>query len=145
SPTHSVAQAQTALRTLAERWRGSALRERQAFQTWFREFCDALGVDPPGATNADNYCFELARRIVRADDSETTGYIDCWKAGHVAVEAKASGTGLNEALLRRAFTQLHGYVNAEHGSIPPYLMVVDVPHELIIWNGWSGRFGGFSR
>jgi hypothetical protein len=48
-------------------------------------------------------------------------------------------------LLRRAYNQLHGYVNAEHGTIPPYLMVVDVPHEMIIWDGWTGRFGGFAR
>ncbi len=144
-PSKSIPESQVALRALAERWRTSALKERQAFQTWFHEFCDALGVERPGADGGDSYCFELPRRMIRTDDSETVGFIDCWKAGHFAMEAKASGSGFNDALLRRAFTQLHGYVHAEHGTIPPYLMVVDVPHELIIWDGWSGRFGGFAR
>ncbi|MEO8479038.1 MAG: type IIL restriction-modification enzyme MmeI [Gemmatimonadota bacterium] len=144
-PTRSVAQAQVELRTLAGKWRDSKLGETQAFQTWFHDFCDALGVPSPGPEGSDEYSFEFSRKYLRPDGSEASGRIDCWKSGHVAVEAKASGTGLNEALLRRAYNQLHGYVNAEHGTIPPYLMVVDVPHELIIWDGWTGRFGGFAR
>lgn len=67
------------------------------------------------------------------------------KDGGASEVAHAPTPAGREALLRRAYNQLHGYVNAEHGTIPPYLMVVDVPHELIIWDGWTGRFGGFAR
>lgn len=143
-PTRTVPQAQSALRELAARWQHSELKERQAFQTWFREFCDALGVEPPGPEGAGSYCFELPVKVITAEGQESTNYIDCWKAGHVAVEAKASGKGTNEILLRKAFKQLTNYVAAEPGTIPPYLMVVDVPRELILWDAWNGRFGGFA-
>jgi hypothetical protein len=54
-----------------------------------------MGVGRPGPEHDLDYCFDLPRKMFRADDTETTGLIDCWKAGHFAVEAKASGTGLN--------------------------------------------------
>jgi hypothetical protein len=41
-----------ALRALADRWAGSTLKETQAFQTWFHEFCDALGAARPGPAGA---------------------------------------------------------------------------------------------
>ncbi|MEZ4377194.1 MAG: type IIL restriction-modification enzyme MmeI [Gemmatimonadales bacterium] len=129
---------------MAERWDGSTLGEKQAFQTWFIEFCDALGVERPAPDGGGTYCFELPVKVITPDGGNTTNFIDCWKAGHVAIEAKASGKGSNEVLLRKAYRQLTNYVAAEPGTIPPYLMVVDVARELIIWDAWSGRFGGFA-
>lgn len=108
-PTLTLDQAAAELRKLHEEWRGSTLNERAAFQTWFDRFCRALGVDPPGPAYGEDYRFEkpVTRSLERGD---STGYIDCWKAGHFAVEAKAGGSESNEPLLRRAFRQLSDYV-----------------------------------
>jgi hypothetical protein len=144
-PLPTPADASTALRALAERWRASTLGEKQAFQHWFLEFCDALGVDRPSPNAADDYCFEKSVALQRHDLTDGVGRIDCWKAGHFAVEAKGTGSkGSSEIHLRRAFKQVSDYVAAEPGTVPPYLMVVDVPRELIIWEGWRGGFGGFA-
>ncbi|MEO5799167.1 MAG: DNA methyltransferase [Gemmatimonadales bacterium] len=140
-----VSQAAIALRTLNQRWRSSPLGEKQAFQLWFIEFCDALGVARPSPAGNGSYCFEQPVKVLTDIGNETTNFIDCWKAGHIAVEAKASGgKGTNDIHLRKAYKQLTQYVAAEPGTVPPYLMVVDVPHELIIWEGWRGGFGGFA-
>lgn len=145
-PLPTPAEVTPKLRTLAERWRTSTLGERQAFQSWFRDFCGALGVDQPAPHENGVYCFEQPVKAITADGNLTTNFIDCWKAGHFAVEAKATGNGEGpkDVPLRKAFKQLTQYVAAEPGTIPPYLMVVDVPRELIIWEGWRGGFGGFA-
>ncbi|MBP9896931.1 MAG: class I SAM-dependent DNA methyltransferase [Gemmatimonadales bacterium] len=145
-PLPTPAEVAPALRTLAERWATSTLGERQAFQSWFRDFCDALGVDQPAPHEQGTYCFEQPVKVITADGNLATNFIDCWKAGHFAVEAKATGNGEGpkDVPLRKAFKQLTQYVAAEPGTIPPYLMVVDVPRELIIWEGWRGGFGGFA-
>ena len=51
----------------------------------------------------------MTRSLERGD---STDFIDCWKAGHFAVEAKVGGSESNEPLLRRAFRQLSDYVAA---------------------------------
>ncbi|MDX2262260.1 MAG: type IIL restriction-modification enzyme MmeI [Gemmatimonadales bacterium] len=145
-PLPTPAGVAPALRSLAERWAASTLGERQAFQSWFRDFCDALGVDQPAPHEEGTYCFEQPVKVITADGNLATNFIDCWKAGHFAVEAKATGKGdgPKDVPLRKALKQLTQYVAAEPGTIPPYLMVVDVPRELIIWEGWRGGFGGFA-
>ncbi|HET9066739.1 MAG TPA: DNA methyltransferase [Gemmatimonadales bacterium] len=144
SPSRSPAEAATELRQLADRWRGTTLGERQAFQPWFLEFCDALGVERPAPDGSGTYCFEQPVKVITTEGALTTNFIDCWKDKHVAVEAKATGApdGAKDVPLRKAYKQLRDYVAAVPGTIPPYLMVVDVPRELIIWDGWNG-FGGF--
>jgi hypothetical protein len=142
---HPPAEAARLLRDLAARWRASTLGEKQAFQHWFLEFCDALGAARPSPDAADDYCFEKPVHLQRTDWTDGVGRIDCWKAGHVAIEAKGSGgKGSSEIHLRKAFKQLSDYVAAEPGTVPPYLIVVDVPRELIVWEGWRGGFGGFA-
>lgn len=145
-PLPTPAEVAPALRSLAERWAASTLGERQAFQSWFRDFCGALGVDQPAPHENGTYCFEQPVKVITADGNLATNFIDCWKAGHFGVEAKATGNGEGpkDVPLRKAFKQLTQYVAAEPGTIPPYLMVVDVPRELIIWEGWRGGFGGFA-
>ncbi|MEO5824955.1 MAG: DNA methyltransferase [Gemmatimonadales bacterium] len=144
-PSRSIPEAAAELAALADRWRNSKLSEKQSFQSWFTELCAALGVERPGPDHGDAYCFEKPIRVLRPDGSDGQGFIDCWKAGHVAVEAKATGSaGTNDVPLRKAFKQLSDYVSAEPGTIPPYLMVVDVPRELIVWEGWGKPFGGFA-
>jgi hypothetical protein len=143
SPSGGADSAAIALAELNERWRTSTLGEKQAFQHWFLEFCDALGVERPSPNAADDYCFEKSVALQRHDLTDGVGRIDCWKAGHFAVEAKgSSGKGSSEIHLRKAFKQVSDYVAAEPVTVPPYLMVVDVPRELIIWAGWRGGIGG---
>src|SRR5690606_14266059 len=77
------------------------------FQHWFLEFCDALGAARPSPNAADDYCFEKPVHLQRTDWTDGVGRIDCWKAGHVAIEAKGSGgKGSSEIHLRKAFKQL---------------------------------------
>ena len=132
------------LRALAERWADNDASERSSFQSWLIDFAAALGVGTP-VPPTDDYCFELPIHVVDREGRETTNYIDCWKAGHFAIEAKASGTDArNDTLLRKAYGQLRNYVPHVSGDAPPYLMVVDVPRTLIVWDRWSGSFGDFA-
>ena len=143
-PPHSPTDAARALRDMSSRWRASGLGERQAFHSWFLDFCAALGIDAPAPDGADSYCFEQPVKVISGEGAETTNFIDLWKAGHVALEAKAGGTASNDVLMRKAFRQVKSYIAAEPGTVPPYLMVVDVPRELIVWDRWSGAFGDFA-
>ena len=135
------------LKQLADRWSATTGTERAIFQTWLLEFCAALGVQAPGALTGE-YQFELPVPMVDRDGRESTNFIDCWKAGHFALEAKASGGGASaardDALLRKAFGQVRNYVAHVPGDAPPYLMVVDVPRTLIVWDRWSGAYGDYA-
>jgi len=140
----SPADAAPHLRQLAESWRETHANERASFQPWMIRFCEALGVSPPDQPT-DDYRFELPVRVVDRDGNTTTNFIDCWKAGHFALEAKASDEGKRtDALLRKAFGQVRTYVAHVSGNPPPYLMVVDVPRTLIVWDRWSGAYGDFA-
>lgn len=131
------------LRALAERWSGVDANERAAFQTWFLQFCEALGVPAP-STPTDDYRFELPVRVVDREGELATNFIDAWHAGHFAMEAKMSDPARNnDALLRKAFGQVRNYVSHVSGTPPPYLMVVDVPRTLMLWDRWSGSYGDF--
>ncbi len=131
------------LQALAEAWTGAVVTERSAFQTWMLAFCDALGVPGPNPPSADHQ-FELPVSVVERDGRETTNFIDYWKAGHCALEAKATDVPeTNDQPLRKAFGQVRNYVSHVKGPLPPFLMVVDVPRTLIVWDRWSGQYGGF--
>lgn len=143
-PTISPAEAAPRLKALAEAWQGNTANEKAVFQMWWIAFCEALGVPGPATPPTDDDRFELAILTVERDGRESTNYIDYWKAGHAAVEAKASEPGRsNEQLLVKAFGQVRNYA-ANTGTVPPYLMVVDVPKTIIVWDKWSGNFGGFA-
>ena len=140
---HSLESVSTRLRTLAESWAPSIGSERAAFQGWLIGFCEALDVPAPVPPTA-GYTFELPVRVTERDGRETTNFIDCWKAGHFALEAKATDVADgNDAPLRKAFGQVRNYAAHTKGASPPYLMVVDVPRTLIVWDRWSGEYGGF--
>ncbi len=131
------------IRELAERWAGPPVTERAAFHGWLLEFCDSLGVDRP-TPPTDAYTFELHVKPVDKLGNTGDGYIDLWKAGHFALEAKATGVAEeNDQPLRKAFGQVRNYVSHVKGTLPPFLMVVDVPRTLIVWDRWSGEYGGF--
>lgn len=131
------------LRALAEAWRTSSSSERASFQPWLIQFCEALGVPAP-VPPAEHYTFELPVKVIDREGRESTNFIDCWKAGHFALEAKATDVAEgNDQPLRKAFGQVRNYVAHTKGVAPPFLMVVDVPRTLIVWDRWSGEYGGF--
>jgi len=131
------------LRHLADEWRHVDANERASFQTWFLKFCEALEVPGPVPPH-DDYRFELPVKVVDREGSESSNFIDCWKAGHFALEAKATGEEKPERALRRAFGQVRNYAAHVFGDNPPFLMVVDVPRTLIVWDRWSGSYGDFA-
>ena len=138
------AESSPRLRALAESWKNVDANERASFQTWFLQFCDALGVPAP-LTPTDDYRFELPVKVVDREGELATNFIDAWHAAHFAMEAKMSDPAVrnNDALLRKAFGQVRNYVSHVSGTPPPYLMVVDVPRTLMIWDRWSGSYGDF--
>ena len=143
APTRTPVEAAQALRELAERWAGVEANERASFQTWFLEFCAALGVPAPSPPT-DEYRFELPVRVVDREGELATNFIDAWYNGHFAMEAKMSEPNRNnDALLRKAFGQVRTYVSHVSGTPPPYLMVVDVHRTLIVWDRWTGSYGDF--
>ena len=144
-----IAQAAERLQQLAHDWKDVTANERSVFQTWLVRFCEALGVEPP-VPPRDAYRFELPVHIIDREGRESTNFIDCWKTDHFALEAKASGAGnaplgeRDDTLLRKAFGQVRNYVAHVSGDAPPYLMVVDVPRLLIVWDRWSGAYGDYA-
>lgn len=131
------------LRDLTASWASTQASERASFQPWLIQFCDALGVPAP-VPPTEQYQFEYPVRVIDRDGREATNFIDCWKAGHFALEAKATDVAeANEQPLRKAFGQVRNYVAHTKGAAPPFLMVVDVPRTLIVWDRWSGEYGGF--
>ena len=132
------------LRQLAERWSGVQSAERSNFQLYLTELTDALGAERPRPAGA-GYCFEHPVRVVSRDGSESTNFIDLYKQGHFVLEAKDQERDEGDStLLRRAFGQALSYAVALEGSRPPYLLVLDVGKSLIVWDRWSGSYGGFN-
>lgn len=132
------------LAQLTERWKDAPPAERANFQSYVIHLCEALGVEPPGRAES-GYEFERPIRITERDGTETTNFVDCWKAGHFAIEGKHLKVREQESedlRLRRAFGQVKNYVSALDQR-PPYIMVLDVGRTLLLWDRWSGDYGGF--
>jgi hypothetical protein len=117
--------------------------ERANAQLYISELCDALGVDRPRPAGT-GYQFELPVRVVARDGTESTNFIDCWYAGHFALEAKDGDAASDGLLLRKAFGQVRNYAAHVPGTPPPYLFVLDVARTLLVWDRWNGDYGGFS-
>jgi hypothetical protein len=143
-----MAEVATSLAALAERWAGARAGERANLQLYLVELCDALRVGRP-QPRGTGYEFELQIHAITVEGAESANFIDCWKAGHFALEGKddqrqRQGRASNEALLRRAYGQVRNYVHHVPGEAPPpYLMVLDVAKTLIVWDRWAGTYGGF--
>jgi hypothetical protein len=139
-----VAPSTQNLRDLAARWATAAAAERANYQLYLTELADALGVERPRPAGG-GYCFEHPVKVVARDGTEATNFIDLYKAGHFVLEAKDAGDDARSAeLLRRAFGQARTYAAAVPGTPPPYLLVVDVGRTLLVWDRWSGSYGGFN-
>ncbi|HEU4753647.1 MAG TPA: type IIL restriction-modification enzyme MmeI, partial [Armatimonadota bacterium] len=132
------------LQALADRWSGAAAAERANAQSYLIELCEALGVEPPRPAGS-GYEFEFPLKVVARDGTESTNYVDLYKAGYFALEAKDSEANRsNDVLLRKAFGQVRTYAGQLAGERPPYLLVLDVARTMMVWDRWSGDYGGFS-
>lgn len=132
------------LQELAERWSDADPGERSNFQLYLTELTEALGVSRP-RPKGGGYEFEFPVRVVEPDGTETTKPADLYKEGCFVLEAKDLEEGRsNEALVRRAYGQVRGYVTHLPGDPPPYLLVLDVGRLLIVWDRWTGTYGGFN-
>jgi len=133
-----------ALRALAERWAPAQPAERANFQTYLSELCAALGVVPPRPAGT-GYQFEYPVKVVARDGTEAVNFLDCYKAGHFALEAKDYEIGRSsDLLLRKAFGQVRTYASYVPEERPPYLIVLDVGKTLLVWDRWNGDYGGFN-
>jgi hypothetical protein len=136
------------LQDLARRWEASRAHERASAQPYLIELCEALGVERPRPPGSD-YEFEYTIDAITVEGRESKNFIDLWKAGYFALEAKDDAVGANngrpnETLLRKAFGQVRNYVAHTNGGPPPYLMVLDVARTLVVWDRWSGTYGGYN-
>jgi hypothetical protein len=78
-------------------------------------------VAAPAPSDSGRYQFELPVHVTERDGQTTTNFIDCWEAGHFALEGRATGDDLpNENRLRKAFGQVRTYVAHVFGDAPPY-------------------------
>ena len=128
---------------LAERWSSARPAELANAQSYLSELADALGVERPRpAGSGFEYNFPIS--VVGRDGKETKNFIDLFRQGHFLLEAKhTAGAGSNEASMRRAFGQALSYTAHVPGGPPPFLMVLDVARSLLVWDRWSGTYGGF--
>lgn len=132
------------LASMMGRWEGAAASEQAALQGFILDLCQALGVTPP-TPPADDYRFEYPVHVIDRDGNLANNRIDCYRAGLFALEGKATGhASADDSRMRRAFGQVRTYVAHVSGNPPPYLMVLDLPRHLMVWDRWSGRYGDFS-
>lgn len=118
------------------RWSAATGSELANAQSFVRELCDLLGVEPPHpATDdptANAYVFERAISFQNPDGSTSPGRIDLYKRECFVLESKKvkagpATKGFDDALLR-ARTQAENYARAlpaDEGR-PPFVVVVDV-------------------
>jgi hypothetical protein len=133
-----------ALRALAEKWNAVPAAERANFQSYVTELCEALGVERP-RPRGSGYEFEYPVTTTdRKSGKDTTNFIDLYRQGHFILEGKhtdAAELG-EERAMGRAYGQAKGYAgDVAHGP-PPYLMVMNVARTLLVWDRWSGNYGG---
>ena len=132
------------LAELAERWTDADAGERSNAQLYVTELCEALDVPGP-QPKGSGYEFEFPVKVVEADGTETTKPADLFRQDHFLLEAKDIEKGKSdESLLRKAYGQARGYVTHLPGDPPPYLLVLDVGRELLVWDRWNGTYGGFT-
>jgi hypothetical protein len=132
-----------ALRALAETWDAVPAAERANFQSYVSELCDALGVARP-RPRGSGYEFEHPVTTTdRRTGRDTTNFIDLYRERTFILEAKHTDAGSGaDRVLGAAYGQAKGYAgDVAHGP-PPYLMVMNVARTLLVWDRWSGSYGG---
>jgi|GEM_PF-3300425 len=87
------------LRALDTRWSNAAPAERANFQSYLIDLCDAIGVPRPGPAARGGgavreglaYQFEFPVQTTTRADTIATNFVDLYKAGCFALEARDSG------------------------------------------------------
>jgi hypothetical protein len=138
------------LRDLNDRFTDVGAAERANYQIYLMKLCEAIGVEEPrpaavGGRVAEHtaYQFEFPVQTTTRDGVVSTNFIDLYKSGCFALEAKQSADGASaNTLLTKAFGQVSNYAR-DLSDRPPYIMVLDVGKTLIIWDRWQGSYGGF--
>ncbi len=126
------------------RWNDVAVSEKAALQSFLLDLFTALGVSAP-VPPRDDYHFEYRVDVVDREGNLAVNYIDCYRADLFALEGKATHiVGGDDNRMRKAFGQVRTYVAHVSGNPPPYLMVLDLPRHLMLWDRWSGRYGDFA-
>lgn len=139
------------LRALADRWAHVGAAERANYQLYLIELAEAIGVERPRpapqggrVAEAAPYHFEYPVQATTRDGATTTNFIDLYKQGCFALEAKDAVDGSsNLRMLTGAFGQVSNYAK-DLSERPPYIMVLDVGKTLIVWDRWAGTYGGFN-
>lgn len=132
-----------AVQQFIARWSAVTASELSTAQSFVRELCDLLNVEPPHPTEAQDYMFERPITFQHGDGSTSAGRIDCYRRGHFVLEAKklkagAATKGFDDALLR-ARAQAEGYARALPAADgrPPFLLVVDVGNVIEVYAEFS--------
>lgn len=141
----------TRLRELQTRWTNVRPAERSNYQLYLIELTDALGVPRPGPAMPGDveapetaYRFDYPISVVTRSGEETTNFVDLLYGSHFALEAKDQEAGVSpNRLLIKAFGQVNSYAR-DLPDRPPYIMVLDVGKILLVWDRWSGAYGGFN-
>lgn len=139
------------LRALQARWVEASAAERSNYQLYLIELTEALGVTRPrpampGDIGAPDtaYRFDYPISVVARTGEESTNFIDLFYGGHFALEAKDQDASASSTrLLVKAFGQVNSYAR-DLPDRPPYVMVLDVGKTLLVWDRWSGSYGGFN-
>lgn len=115
---------------LIARWRPSGGQESANYQLFLTELCDVLDVPHPDPaieeTRENAYVFE--RRVVfdNGDGTRASGWIDLYKRGCFALEAKQSSKPERQPSPVGACTRARQFKNARHArvrQIPDSLVV----------------------
>lgn len=134
----------TKLRELADRWEEAVPSERANFQLYLPELCEALEVERPRPAGT-GYEFEYPVKVVSSRGQESTNFMDLYRAGHFVLEAKDQEKNDQDgSLLREAFGQARVKAGQVEGGPPPYILVLDVGNSILVWDRWTGSFGGFT-
>ncbi|HEX2188061.1 MAG TPA: DNA methyltransferase, partial [Longimicrobiaceae bacterium] len=133
------------LRALNEKWADVPAGERANLQSYLIELTDALGVTQP-QPRGSGYEFEYAVPTTdRKTGRQSTNAVDLYRVDHFVLEGKHRGReGAGETTLRAAYAQAKHYTADLPHAPPPYLMVLDVGRTLLVWDRWSGTYGGFN-
>lgn len=133
------------LRDLAAKWADVPAGERANYQLYLSDLADALGVARP-QPRGSGYEFEYPLPVMdRSTGKGKKNFVDLYRVDHFVLEAKdKGGDGAGEMALRAAYAQAKHYtVDLPHAP-PPYFMVLDVGRTLLVWDRWSGTYGGFN-
>lgn len=157
------------------KWKASGGHERGSGQLFLTELCDLLGVPRPDApqseTAQNDYVFEREIPRIKQDGSQTTVFLDLYKAGHFVLETKqgvnpardkhvptgapptktTKGHGTRDTkawdkALERAYEQARRYIRdlPSEEPVPPFLIVCDVGYVFELYADFSGTRGTYT-